>query len=334
LSDPHDFRKLQFVSPEAVSRSWLEWFSEEFGREHFKFDMQPAADAPFRLKGINRALADFSVYHGWSSPVRSRSIGERDDDDPVISVGLAGAMSLHVNNSDIVLRPGMAIPLRNGVAGEFALHSNSEFFTIRLNRRLLEPLVPNLRDLEFRPIAADTLQMRLLLGYLRMLDEEQTITSPEVQHMVTMHTHDLAAMVFRAIQGAEGIQETGGVRAGRLATVKADILSHLADPQLSVATVAARLGLTPRYLHMLFENDEATFSEYVTAQRLTRAYRMLADLGSTRKISEIAMDVGFGDLSYFNRTFRRRFGATPSELREALHPGARVPAGRRGSPLK
>ena len=34
-------------------------------------------------------------------------------------------------------------------------------------------------------------------------------------------------------------------------------------------------------------------------------------------ISAVAYSVGFGDLSYFNRTFRRRFGATPSDIRAA-----------------
>jgi AraC-like DNA-binding protein len=32
-------------------------------------------------------------------------------------------------------------------------------------------------------------------------------------------------------------------------------------------------------------------------------------------ISEIAFDVGFADLSHFNRAFRRRYGMTPSEVR-------------------
>jgi AraC-like DNA-binding protein len=34
-------------------------------------------------------------------------------------------------------------------------------------------------------------------------------------------------------------------------------------------------------------------------------------------ISAIAQDAGFGDLSYFNRSFRKRFGITPSEWRDA-----------------
>ena len=39
-----------------------------------------------------------------------------------------------------------------------------------------------------------------------------------------------------------------------------------------------------------------------------------------RPVSSIAYDVGFGDLSYFNRCFRRAYGATPSNVRsgEAL----------------
>jgi AraC-like DNA-binding protein len=32
-------------------------------------------------------------------------------------------------------------------------------------------------------------------------------------------------------------------------------------------------------------------------------------------VSSIALDAGFGDISYFNRAFRRRYGATPSDVR-------------------
>ena len=36
-----------------------------------------------------------------------------------------------------------------------------------------------------------------------------------------------------------------------------------------------------------------------------------------RTIGAIAYDSGFGDLSYFNHAFRRRYGATPSDIRAA-----------------
>jgi len=51
--------------------------------------------------------------------------------------------------------------------------------------------------------------------------------------------------------------------------------------------------------------------------RLNRAHLMLTDAQfAARTISSIAFEVGFADLSYFNRTFRRRFGTTPADVRE------------------
>ena len=61
-------------------------------------------------------------------------------------------------------------------------------------------------------------------------------------------------------------------------------------------------------------------SEFVLAERLARAYRILSNPRfADRSITAVAFEVGFGDLSYFNRTFRRRFGCAPSRLRGATH---------------
>jgi AraC-like DNA-binding protein len=66
----------------------------------------------------------------------------------------------------------------------------------------------------------------------------------------------------------------------------------------------------------LFEADGTTFSEFVTRLRLSRAHRILCEPASNQAaIATIAYDVGFGDLSYFNRRFRRQYGLTPREVR-------------------
>ena len=66
----------------------------------------------------------------------------------------------------------------------------------------------------------------------------------------------------------------------------------------------------------LFEEAGATFTEYVlgTAPR-ARASSAHRRAVADRTLTAIAFEVGFGDLSYFNRAFRRRFGAPPSEVR-------------------
>jgi AraC-like DNA-binding protein len=69
-------------------------------------------------------------------------------------------------------------------------------------------------------------------------------------------------------------------------------------------------------IRRLFEAEGVTFTEYVLAQRLARAHRMLMDpRRASEKISTVALDAGFDDVSYFNRAFRQFCGDTPSGVR-------------------
>ena len=99
--------------------------------------------------------------------------------------------------------------------------------------------------------------------------------------------------------------------------LKADVAANLGSRDLSVITVAKRQGITPRYLHMLFEAEGTSFSQFVLEQRLASAHDMLADWRFDHlTITAVAYAAGFGDLSYFNHSFRGRYGATPREVRK------------------
>jgi AraC-like DNA-binding protein len=68
----------------------------------------------------------------------------------------------------------------------------------------------------------------------------------------------------------------------------------------------------------LFEEEGSSFSFFVLSERLSRAWRMLGNHRYAHlNIARIAQENGFSDISYFNRVFRRHFGATPSDVREA-----------------
>jgi AraC-like DNA-binding protein len=55
------------------------------------------------------------------------------------------------------------------------------------------------------------------------------------------------------------------------------------------------------------------------AQRLARANRLLCDPQlADRTLTAIAFESGFGDLSYFNRAFRRRYGGSPADIRASV----------------
>ena len=83
-----------------------------------------------------------------------------------------------------------------------------------------------------------------------------------------------------------------------------------------MTALAGRHGCTPRCIQRLFEAEGTTFTGYLLAQRLARAYSMLIDPRCARnKIIAVAYDCGFNNLSYFNRAFRRQYGEVPSDVR-------------------
>lgn len=113
-------------------------------------------------------------------------------------------------------------------------------------------------------------------------------------------------------------ERTRRVGALRQSAILREIEQRSRDPELSAVAVAAVLGITPRYVHLLLKETGFSFSRHVLEKRLQRAITLLRDPSwRDRRIADVATEAGFTDLSHFSRAFRRRFGTTPSETRAA-----------------
>ena len=92
-----------------------------------------------------------------------------------------------------------------------------------------------------------------------------------------------------------------------------DASSH--EP-IDLESAAAEAGLSPFHFLRLFSGVlGVTPHQYLIRSRLRRAARLLAD--DARSITDIAFEVGFGDLSNFVRTFHRAAGVSPRVFRQA-----------------
>ena len=79
---------------------------------------------------------------------------------------------------------------------------------------------------------------------------------------------------------------------------------------------AAQAGISPFHFLRLFSGVlGVTPHQYLVRSRLRHAARLLADDGPS--VTDVAYDVGFGDLSNFVRTFHRAAGVSPRRFREA-----------------
>jgi len=312
---PASFVRLS--TDQFAERDRIEAAREIIGRSLMKMEFELLPDVPFNVDMVFRALPDFALASGICSAMDCLRTPELiESNGLILTVALSGGAILHVRGEEIQMGGGMAALTRTADVSRCAIHSTSEFVNFRFPFDKISPLIADLDAAVMRPIPVNTEALRLLVHYASMLKDRDMLATPEVQNLVSTHLHDLAALTIGATRDAAMVAVGRGVPAARLRAIKADIVKNLTDRLLSIETVAQRQGITPRYVSMLFESDATTFSEFVLIQRLNRAHRMLIDARfSDRTVSSVAFEAGFGDLSYFNRAFRRRYGATPSDVR-------------------
>ena len=112
------------------------------------------------------------------------------------------------------------------------------------------------------------------------------------------------------------------VDASRLTSpvLPAEIARRFSDPGFNLDAVVRTTGLSRRYIQQLLEETGQSFTDHVLERRLERAFTLLSDRRRLHlSVLDVAYAAGFGDVSHFNRMFRRRFGDTPSGVRAAAH---------------
>ena len=186
---------------------------------------------------------------------------------------------------------------------------------VDIPRPLLAALLHRPEHLAGRLLRPDSANARLLSVALRCLGEEMNPGasaqfSPEV-------AHGLLSLIVAAYGGQERpAKDHDRGQRGRAQAFRAHIDAYLGDPRLRPADLAARFGVSERYVRAVLGAGGESFSAYLLRRRLERCAALLTDPAwGARTITEIAFHAGFGNLTYFGRAFKARYGATPRECR-------------------
>ena len=106
----------------------------------------------------------------------------------------------------------------------------------------------------------------------------------------------------------------GKAQDGVIYQVKAYISKHYHE-ELSVETLAKAVYLTPSYLCTIFKKETgATLVGYLPQYRIERAMELLRE--GKLKTAQIAKQVGYNNISYFNSVFKAKAGTTPGNYRK------------------
>lgn len=322
-----------FIAPFRIStgdfpeKDRLSAWTDEFCRTVLKLDFEPIPDVPFYQAATLRKLPGLSMAAGESTGCSVSRTKQH------IAEG-AGGLSFCIHQEGAPFQCSQSGQTVTVAAGQGVLLIDEEVSSVLMPgacRAIMINVPPGALagwavvplSSAMRKIPQDSEALRLLGAYLSRFDTADVQTDADsglLGKVFVNHVHDLLALALQP--GRETWDRAkGGLRAARLHAIKNDILARLAQSDLSVSSVAARQGVSPRYVQRLFEEEGTSFTAFMLNARLTRAHRMLSDpLFAGHTIGAIAYEAGFPDLSNFNRYFRRRYGMTPSDVRVAAQP--------------
>jgi AraC-like DNA-binding protein len=316
LADDANFAPTRFSTDALPVRERLPRWREEFGRTLVHVDIAPLApDAPFQAQATLRALPGVRLVSCVSSLAqydRTPALAAGGDDSIGLIVNLGPKAIATQRKAEVMLDCGDAVLVRTDEAGKL---TGARHLGIVFPSASLEPRIVALDRAMMRPVPHQTAALWLLVNYLTLVQADVALGSPGMRQTVVNHIYDLAALALGANRETK---ESGlpAVAAARLAAALSDIQGNFAQPGLTLTVVAQRQGVSPRYLQKLLEQSGMSFTAHVNELRLNRAFALLTDSdGDRARISEIALSVGFSDISHFNRSFRSRFGDTPKGVR-------------------
>jgi len=246
----------------------------------------------------------------------------------VLLVPLDGMAVINGESSDpVCCQPGEALLIPIDLIHQVHIADTVSLAIIDIPATLIAPRVSNRDGFLIKKVTSASMPaLRLLVGYTKMLIQIGDSLSPDLTLLVSTQIHDLVTLLFGAKR--EEAQVTGKchLRAVRLEAIKRDILEHITESELSISQVALRQGISSQYIRTLFHSEETTFADYVTELRLDQAYwHLRSPVYIDHCISTLAFDMGFNNLSWFNRAFKQRFGLTPSQVRNLSRQSADQP---------
>jgi AraC-like DNA-binding protein len=296
-----------------------EAWRESIWRGFCRLDVGPAEQDYIDCRNEFARVHSIVIATPKGSSVRfARTRGLLDDgcDDLVLISATRGTVHVTQASKAIDLTAGQMCLTEMNVVGTADLNRGGGFTTARFPRRLLLQVAPSAETRLAQPLGHDRALTAMIDRYFRLCNDIAGDLDMLGQQAAAQHLADLVGLLLGTSDKRKDLIAQSDFSTARLNLMKADVLRNLDKTDLTIESVAKANALSGRQAQRLFAASGTTFSEFVLEQRLLLARRLLLhEQGRDRKVSDIAYTVGFNDLSYFHRSFRKRFGMTPADMR-------------------
>lgn len=298
-------------------QSRREWLREVISKEYTKVEVS----AP-----VNVQLLDETTIYPWQklrlSTVRSHGIKidrlkmepySSSHDNYLAVLLLSGRYMLEQNGREVFLQPGEMTVY--DATKPHRIHCPEDFSKVIISvpRKQMRDRLSGIESCTACKISNKSGIGLVTSNLIRTISGQLNEIDIETFNRLSEHTLDFLTMSFAAIRPQHyALSRNGSLT---LSHVKLYVEQHLADINLSPKIVAEAVGLSPRYINMLFEAENTSLMRYVLSRRLQRCYDdLIKPNHQYRRVSDIAFKWGFNDVSHFSRAFRQAFDAAPTAI--------------------
>ncbi|MDR3466095.1 MAG: helix-turn-helix domain-containing protein [Xanthobacteraceae bacterium] len=238
-----------------------------------------------------------------------------------VNMQIQGEVLAMQRGRQVLIRPNEFYIVDSTEPYDLDYRSKPETYSFRIPKAMLDPLLVDASQLTATRVSRVTPMGRLAIEFLQsMLRQPEAIPATASDSVANMITEMVALSLGGNPRARELARVRGSARAVLLNSILRFVDTNLLDPRLSVEAVCRRFGISPRYLHKVFEAAALSFGDEVRTRRLQFCASELSR-APDRPISAIALSSGFSDISHFNHCFRAHFGVSPREYRRAARSG-------------
>lgn len=317
------------AAPMQASVSQIQWISTSAAAPGEELDywrayagdcgLQALGKQRFHAEAVRRSVGSILLSTGVMGPCKAdwsaRHVRSRSSDALRVGCTISGAAAVEQDGRLVLLTDGGAVLNDATRPSSLRVAGSQRFLVLDIPRTTVTDRVASFHRITGLDLGKLGNLLPLVRDYALQLATRTPDLDADTIGKVSSNLTDLVcAMLAEAV--AQAPQDLSEYKGAALLRVRAFVEEHLSDPELTRATVAAALRLSPRYINQLLQAEGTSLARLIWRRRLERIAADLRDPAlAGRSISTIALSHGFRDLSHFSAAFRQRYGMTPREHR-------------------